>query len=159
MGVSTLMGRCAAGHIVVGANANVSNSTNVLNGYTLLCAPLNTNGTLGATVNGPTVASAGSDRMPRCNAGSVAVLRSVRAGAVIDDVLSDCVVLSALLPPMGREMIANTIRFTNENGGTERALRCPLGSVLVGLDGTQEFYSLANRVGRVRPACAPIETF
>ncbi len=152
--------RCGENQLVVGANVDVSSSVNVMNGYALVCAPLNANGTLGATLT--TLARVGgtdNNQTPRCGAGTVGLIRSVSAGAVIDEVRIDCAQLAPLLPPSPREVIASTIRMTNEGGGTERPIRCPLGSVLVGMDSTLENFSFGSRIGRVRPVCAPIELY
>ncbi len=158
-GVRIDLARCPAGHVVVGADTNLVPVTNVLEGYRLQCAPLTVTGALGPTVAGPSVGMTRVDRSVRCPAGSAAVLGAVRAFVAVDDVQSDCAQVSALLPPSGRESVVGTVRFTNSDGGTEQTLRCPIGSLLVGLDGTLVFLGIVSPIGRVRPVCATIERF
>jgi hypothetical protein len=95
-----------------------------------------------------------------CASGAVAVANGVRAGSFVDDALVDCVVLAQLLPPTRMESVASTERFTEENGGTFTATRCPLGSVAVGVEATQGSCGiLCDRINRLRFVCAPIEAY
>lgn len=155
--------RCPMGYLVIGARGILgydSMDNAVLEGYTLDCAQLQTNGTLTGSMTSNTVGSTmapvrTTTRSVSCGPNEASVLRDVRAGIVIDTVRLDCIALTPLLQT-GTRTVNGTIDFTLLMGGSVQTGTCPANHVLVGLDAQQANYFGTNRVSGVRPVCAPI---